>query len=100
MQANKSKVKVDEDIVLEIENPGNQNDKVELQLSEGVNFNEEATKKLNETNEAIETIHVVEHSTIQIQRKSQSSGLGKVFLSIKERSQGFCICGKGSIWGH
>ena len=44
MQANKSKVKVDEDIVLEIENPGNQNDKVELQLSEGVNFNEEATK--------------------------------------------------------
>ncbi|MBJ8206585.1 hypothetical protein JDS91_36440, partial [Bacillus cereus] len=59
MQANKSKAKVDEDIVLEIENPGNQDDKVELQLPEGVNFNEEATKKLNETNEAIETIRVV-----------------------------------------
>ena len=44
MQANKSKAKVDENIVLEIENPGNQDDKVELQLPEGVNFNEEATK--------------------------------------------------------
>lgn len=66
MQANKSKVKVDEDIVLEIEKSGNQDDKVELQLPEGVNFNEEATKKLNETNGAIEIIHVVEHSTIQI----------------------------------
>ncbi|MRD37467.1 cell surface protein [Bacillus thuringiensis] len=88
MQANKSKAKVDEDIVLEIENPGNQDDKVELQLPEGVNFNEEATKKLNETNEAIETIRVVEHSTIQIQRKAQSSGLGKVFLSIKGNKPG------------
>ncbi len=88
IQADKSKAKVDEDIVLEIENSGNQDDKVELQLPEGVNFNEEATKKLNETNEAIETIRVVEHSIIQIQRKSQSSVLGKVFLSIKGNKPG------------
>lgn len=43
---------------------------------------------MNETNEAIETIRVVEHSTIQIQRKAQSSGLGKLFLSIKGNKPG------------
>ncbi|HEK9101704.1 cell surface protein [Bacillus pfraonensis] len=88
IQADKNKAKVDEDIVLKVENFGPQAEKVELRLPDGVNFNEEATKKLNENNKAIESIRLVDHSIIQIQRDSQSKELGKAVLSIKANKPG------------
>ncbi|MGR5973134.1 hypothetical protein ACT7CX_18045 [Bacillus cereus] len=88
LQAEKNKAQVDEEIVLKIIGLENNGDKVEIVVPEGMQFDEEATKVLNERNGSRETIRLIENSVIQIEKTSQNKVLGIVRLAVKGKQPG------------
>ncbi|PEM05463.1 hypothetical protein CN602_03420 [Bacillus cereus] len=88
LQAEKNKVQVDEEIVLKIIGLEKNGDKVEIVVPEGMQFDEEATKVLNEQNGSFEEIHLTENSIIKIEKKSQSKVFGIVRLAVKGKQPG------------
>ena len=88
LQAEKNKAQTDEEIVLKIIGLENSGDKVEVVVPEGMQFDEEATKVLNERNGSQETIRLIENSVIQIEKTSQNKVLGIVRLAVKGKQPG------------
>lgn len=88
IKTDKSKVKVDEDIIFTVQGMNNQADQVELILPEGFTFNEEATKELNQQNEMVEVRYLIDSSIVQVKRKLQNSTIDNVKLSIKANKLG------------
>ncbi|MCU5461493.1 Ig-like domain-containing protein [Bacillus cereus] len=88
LQAEKNKVQVDEEIVLKIIGLEKNGDKVEIVVPEGMQFDEEATKVLNEQNGSFEEINLTENSVIKIEKKSQSKVFGIVRLVVKGKQPG------------
>ncbi|EOO65450.1 hypothetical protein IKE_03756 [Bacillus cereus VD196] len=88
LQAEKNKVQVDEEIVLKILGLEKNGDKVEIVVPEGMQFDEEATKVLNEQNGSFEEIFLTENSVIKIEKKSQSKVFDIVRLVVKGKQPG------------
>lgn len=88
LQSEKNKAQVDEEIVLRIMELKKTGDKVEIVVPEGMEFDEEATKLLNERNGTSERIRLIENAVIQIEKNSQSKALDVVRLSVKGKRPG------------
>lgn len=88
LQAEKNKAQVDEEIVLKIIGLEKNGDKVEIIVPEGMQFDKEATKVLNEQNGSFEEIDLMENSVVKIEKKSQSKFLGIVRLAVKVKQPG------------
>ncbi|MCW4655576.1 Ig-like domain-containing protein [Bacillus sp. AS_5] len=88
LQAEKNKAQVDEEIVLKIIGLEKNGDKVEIIVPEGMQFDKEATKLLNEQNGSFEEIHLTENSVIKVKKKSQSKVFDIVRLAVKGKQPG------------
>ncbi|HHP1117574.1 pectate lyase-like adhesive domain-containing protein [Bacillus cereus group sp. MYBK163-2] len=88
LQAEKNKVPVDEEIVLKVLGFKKNGDKAEIVVPEGMQFDEEATKVLNEQNGSFEEINLTENSVIKIEKKSQSKVFDIVRLVVKGKQPG------------
>ncbi|MDH2890434.1 MucBP domain-containing protein, partial [Bacillus cytotoxicus] len=88
IKANKDQVKEGENITLAIKEVHSQGQEIEVVIPDGLHFDEKETAKLNEKNDAIETIRMIEQSVVQIKRTSESANLGELFVVVKGEKAG------------
>ena len=88
MQFDKKKVQVDEEVTISIKNVKSERENVEVLIPDGIHYNAEITRELNKHNKMVESICLIDNSTIQIRKKLEEREIGEIILSITPKKAG------------